>query len=545
MLTYFHGFIPGFWEQYEKVGLLNKNSGVRFCESLEIEEPLKFNNLARKGGELYSLIKSNNLPFYIDRLQGGCFLEKYPYDMELVKEYKNILGEKFFGFQMHEWSSNYLNDLNKLDRNNCAEWTKEAIEEAVLREFKYPNVFLEAMSAEEMLKTGKPQSYKDFVKVCEWLFSDRQNYVNGDLITCNSYFLAPNLEFKRGLKRTMPEIGAQTPNTRFQMAYARGMTKAYGAMLGAYYEPWGGQPFSACCYQKDNKNEWNIGSETFPFETQGENGGSSRSMQERMQLYAYFAGAEFFAEEWGVCNTFYDWNDFCLTPYGKIKRDFIRFTEKYEDIGTPVTPIAIVLPENLAILDTIDTEENKYLGFSVTGSVAEELKNIRKVLKMLFCETEEMMGTEKTSLLNCTVPDAIDIVHADKFNPDDYEYFVDLSGSDEFARKYSSKICKAEDVPELLDRILPFSAKGGAMKQLTRLRDGSYYLLLTNNSGVERTVANGERFLKEADSVVDIAIKEGLSLIKLEGKGEVHIKNDGMYFAEIPAGSWILCKIGK
>ena len=32
-------------------------------------------------------------PFYIDRLQGGCYIEDYPYDRTLIEEYKALLGD--------------------------------------------------------------------------------------------------------------------------------------------------------------------------------------------------------------------------------------------------------------------------------------------------------------------------------------------------------------------------------------------------------------------------------------------------------------------
>lgn len=38
--------------------------------------------------------------------------------------------------------------------------------------------------------------------------------------------------------------------------------------------------------------------------------GSSMSLLRRIFYYAFLAGAKFLAEEWGACNTFYDWNDF-------------------------------------------------------------------------------------------------------------------------------------------------------------------------------------------------------------------------------------------
>ena len=70
-----------------------------------------FNEVAKKGGELYKLIKEKKLPLYIDRLQGGDFIYHYDFDEELLAEYEELLGDDFYGFQIHEWLSNYHNDI--------------------------------------------------------------------------------------------------------------------------------------------------------------------------------------------------------------------------------------------------------------------------------------------------------------------------------------------------------------------------------------------------------------------------------------------------
>ena len=81
MFTYLHCYLPETWDAQVKAGLVRPGDGIRFVEEIEIEEHLKFNNLAAIGGDLYNYIKENRCPFYIDRLQGGCYLEQYPYDM--------------------------------------------------------------------------------------------------------------------------------------------------------------------------------------------------------------------------------------------------------------------------------------------------------------------------------------------------------------------------------------------------------------------------------------------------------------------------------
>ena len=542
MFTYFHAYMPETWASQVKAGLITSHAGIRFCQSIDIEERLKFNRLAAVGGALHRLVSETGMPFYIDRLQGGCYIENYPYDMGLVDVYRRMLGENFFGFQMHEWLSNYRYDLIKLRHLTCDQWNEETIAQYIMKKYPYPHVFLESMNAGEMAMLGQPASFEAYFANAEWLFRDRQNYTAGDVLPCDSSYMAYRLELQNGAKRIMAEIGNQTPNTRVQMAYARGMAKAYGATFGGYYEPWGGSPFSACCYHRLGKNEWNIGSADFPFKTCGENGGSSRSLQMRMHLYAVFAGASFFSEEWGMCNTFYDWTDFELSPYGKVKKEFMDLLVRHPDIGTPVAPIAVVLPREIPFLDNDFSDVPTLAEFPVDGTLAHKLKAVRQGLHDLFLTYDGHLGTENTCLINGSIPDALDIVHEDKFDPDAYAYLIDLTGTDAFAKVHANKLCQIEDVPALLDRLLPCTFRGAAMKQVTCCTDGTYNLLLTNNSGVSRTVAQGEQLLPEADTTVTITPKNNRGLTVLAGNGYLALDKD-RYRAEIPAGGWLMCRL--
>ncbi|MBQ9805381.1 MAG: hypothetical protein IJW49_02575 [Clostridia bacterium] len=67
-------------------GLGKDEAGVKFNQSLLLKDEYKFNNLAARGTELYHYLKEHRAPFYIDRLQGGCYIEEY--HMTLVEEYR-------------------------------------------------------------------------------------------------------------------------------------------------------------------------------------------------------------------------------------------------------------------------------------------------------------------------------------------------------------------------------------------------------------------------------------------------------------------------
>ena len=553
MFTYMHCYMNETWDGLVERGFIDENSGIRFTQGIRFKEEEKFNVLAKKDGKLYNLVKENNMPFYIDRLQGGTFIQDYKYDMELVNEYRKMLGDKFWGFQMHEWMNNICSDINRIKRTGCPfiegtrKWREEDIKSYILKEYPYKYIYLESMNAKEYAEFGCPENAEEYLPKVVELFKKRQEYTNGDLLPCDSCNVAYPIELKNGAKRIMAEIGAGTPDTRPQIAYTRGMAKAYNVPFGTYYEPWnsvdieGKRVFTACNYHRQKLNEWKINQDG-PYNTYGENGGSSRSMQMRLHLYSYMAGASFISEEWGMCNTFYDWNDFDITPYGKVKLDFINFTRKYNNIGKTCAPIAVVIPKELQVYEGVRTEEyDMFCGFETSENLKRLSKISRPILQKLFMETEEMIGSETIFMVNSRIPDAIDIVNEDNFDSSEYEYLVDATGNSEFAKKYASKICKLEDVEMLLDRLLPCIVEGGLHHIVNKTEDGVYYLMVFNNNGVVRSLENGEKTLKEADKTVVVECKDNRNLIMLEGNSACEY-GDGKYYVTVPAGGWFFGK---
>ncbi|MBQ7643192.1 MAG: hypothetical protein IJS67_04745, partial [Clostridia bacterium] len=470
-------------------------------------------------------------------LQGGCYIDEYPYDEQLLKEYKEMLGDNFWGFQMHEWMNNYRTDVFiKLAELPKKDWSEEKIKECIYKKYPFPCLFLESMTAAEMSFYGKPETVGEFYDNITDIYKKRLK--TGDLIPCDSGYLAYAFETACGSDRLMPEVGAQTPDTRIQIRYARGMTRKEGRSFGIYYEPWGGQPFSACCYQKEGKNEWGIGgSDDFPFETQGPNGGSSRSLQRRIFLYGYLCGAEFMGEEWGICNVFYDWKDFELSPYGQVKKEFIDFTRKYTDIGEVVTPMAAVLPKDMMVLDNL-YEDDVYCGFKVNS---EKTAKAKRGLRELFAKSLPMRGTEVNSLKNSDIPDAIDILNDDDEILSRYDYLIDLTGDENFRKKHEN-ICEVKEVKGILREILPCYAEGNAHWLLNYCKTGGYYLTVFNHSGIERSVEKGETELSEEKTTVKLELKKSLVPEVSEGNG-VLTKEGGVYTVTIPSGGWAFIKL--
>ena len=535
---YFHPYHPDTFDAMVECGLIKEGDGIKFSQSLLIKDEVKFNTLAAKGGKLYEYMEKTRAPFYIDRLQGGCYIEDYPYDMELIEEYKKLLGDNFYGWQMHEWMSNYRSDaLHKLGKLPADKWTEEEITAELMKQFPGRYVFLEAMNAKEMEEHGKPTTVEQFREHMFDIYRKRLR-TRGELIPCDSVFLAYDFEFKNGARLVMPEVGAQTSDARLQVSYARGEAKAYGQRFGVYYEPWGGSPFSACCYQKDGKNEWGIGeSKDFPFETKGPNGGSSRSLQWRVHLYAYMNNAAMISEEWGLCNTFVDWESFELSEYGKVKLDFLNFARKYTDIGAKLTPAAVVLPKELDVLEDV-RDLQTHCSQRIEPTKRCKLEKIKREILRVFSDATEYLGTEYRTLINSYMPDAVDMFNdgeAGKTIVDSYKYLIDLTGDKEFAAAHKNCV-KIDDLADLIREELPCTVDG-LHWMVNECESGGYYLTVFNNIGIERTVAKGEIKLPEGERSARVCFKNGAVPTMLEGDGTLIVDGDD-YRLTLPAGGF-------
>jgi hypothetical protein len=139
----------------------------------------------------------------------------------------------------------------------------------------------------------------------------------------------------------------------------RGAAWEYGRPFGVYYEPWGGKPFGCPCALEFSpwfansglrRDEWKT------FEPNiGEGFGSSRCLQRRLLYYTWLSGATWWAEEWGAENYFANWDDYPLTEYGRIVKEFREATAGLGQ-PEPIVPAAVVLPPDTRRIDL------KYVG---------------------------------------------------------------------------------------------------------------------------------------------------------------------------------------
>ena len=538
--TYFHCYTEELWEGYEKNGLLRENFGIRFMSHIRLPKELTFNELAKKGGKLYNYIKEHKCPLYVDRLQGGISIQSYEYDTDLVEEYKKLLGDNFLGFQMHEWLSNYMQDVHKLWEIPEEEWNKENIERRLREKYTTQFLYLESMPLEEFAAYGKPKDIKSLYNNMTRYYKDRAKKL--PLVPCSSLCFTYPFEAQAGAKIIMPEIGAQVPGMRIQLSFARGVCKAYGITLGAYYEPWGGDVGTTCTYHKEHKNEWRFHHSSRAIV--GENGGSSRSLHWRVHLYAYLSGAKMISEEWGGYNTFKDAENYELSEYGLVKKRFLDFVDKYPNIGEKLAPIAAVVSNDLLSLTTywdIEKDARKLFGYELEGEEFEARRSLLLAVDKIFGCNVLMTGSETRSLVNSTVPDAVDMLNESDGKPlQNYRYLINLTGDSSFEERYNNCI-SPEEVTEKLEQLLPCKVTGGLHYLVNRRGEDGYYLTIFNHSGVIRTVSDGDTVLYDTQKTAVVQLKDNRTLKPLEGSKNVSFK-DGKYYVTLTGGDYFFAE---
>ncbi len=567
MFKFIHTYTEDSFQGLFEKGLWREGDGLKLMHKNYLPKERSFNEIAKAGGLLYERIKQLNCPFYIDRFQGGIsFPYAYDYDKTLLEKYKEMLGDNFWGFQVHEWVSNFESE-NKRVIEAEKKWIAErgsldGFWEHYIEAVKTDSMalFVEAWSVEEWSKMKHPENINEFMDYVYKLWRLRAEQTGCPMFPADSGYLAPKIEIEMGAKMLLPEIGWQIEGTRVQLAYNRGMAKAANIPWGVYYECWGANQ-DGSDGSVDNRltvpysldvadNEWTEGNLRGDVikKTHGnpENGGSSRSLQERMWVYSYFSGAQFMGEEYGVCNTFRNLKDFELSEYGLVKKKFLDFTSKYPDLGETYTPVAIVLPAELPIY-TFEPAD-KYLGYPLEqkdSAFAEKIRNIKKIMNKLFYKKApdyDWVGRDAHCMQNTDYPDVFDIIHGDMHQAlEGYDYIIDLTGDADFAKAHSN-IVSVDELNDILTDILPCCFSETLHIVYNRTENG-WLVFVANNKGISRTADGGE-FADENTAIVSdiILTATDMKIIKLEGSGELLF--DGKeYKLSLAAGQWIILKI--
>ncbi|MCG3150288.1 MAG: hypothetical protein PCFJNLEI_03771 [Verrucomicrobiae bacterium] len=531
-------FIHGYDERYllglEKHGLWNAESGLKVTQHFATPTAEKFNSLAAGGGKLQRLIRDRHCPLYIDRLQGGTFYQRYAFDLALLREYQELLGDWFLGIQMHEWGSGCNADWNRI-RNQLATtpppWTEQQIHAAIKAvSVNQECIHLSCGTALEYSRKHYAETWPEYLDELAQLFQLRQDENAGLLLPCDSYTQATGLEYQLGARTVMPEIGAQIPMTRLQVALARGLSRARGRPWGVYYEPWGGKPFSAPHFFDGPLNEWRVDKTSFAYDftTYGPNGGSSRALQRRLYYYALLSGAHYLAEEWGVSNTFQNWRDYPLTPYGEIKKDFINFAATRPRLE-PFVPFAIVLPRECAVIDLFhlrSPETDVYLNRTLGPADRALFGHVRSVLRLFFAAAGTSLGNEAHVLTNNRLADCFDVLDEDAAATagGQYSCLIDASPDCRVARAnvggqtrtlLSTDLARLEsEIMQMIGVEFPCTVGGGIHWLLNR-QGQQWWLALFNNNGVERSTEHGDSFLSEANLPAVIHFKREPARLRL------------------------------
>ncbi len=582
-MIFFHVYNEECFNGLEINGLINKDSGFKIQHAFSVPLERQFNTFAAEGTKLYDLIKDNNYPFYVDRIAGGITYYPYKFDFNLIEKYKQILGDWFLGFQLHESASNrrYSDWYPIVSRmESKGPYDPDKLRKALQSHYAKshdgtPLYDLSHDTPEFYAKLKYADSYEDYIKEVSDMFRRRLNDTANNILPCDSYYLFTKLQDEMGMKTFMPEVGSQIPFMRISVALARGMARSSGKTWGTYYECWRPMTevsgFSMPCYNHDSINEWYLNQQIHPddFTSYGENGGSSRLLQNRIYYHALMSGAHYFSEEWGLNCSYTNMKTFELSPYGKIKKDFINTAEKLRGIQA-VTPFAIVLPRKYLCVELPEPFETStynsffgngnhrdvYMRSYLNSEDKEYFGHIEDVIKLIFGSYGKKYGNEGHVLTNSRFGDLFDLIYedADDKTLDSYEYLIDTTKNDSFitSKKNSrSNILSSKDLSELeekihiLEKSCMFCFVDGLHWLVSVDENRNNYLSIFNNEGNERNSSYGDKIDKQADHTVKITFKNKTQpcIIKTTDPQIKLEKIDTVNYAiTIPAAGFIILK---
>ncbi len=587
-MRFFHVYNEESFRGLEKNNMINRDTGFKIQNVFSVPEDRKFNNIAAVGGRLHSMIKNEKYPFYVDRIAGGITYQKYDYDKDLIREYENILGDWFLGFQLHESASNrrladwktLISKMGSKGPYDVAELDRLLKREsAVTPTGEILHSFSQG-SIEEYSKLKYAETIEEFIEEFRTLVKWRMDETLGHILPCDSFYQMTKLYDDLGIKTFMPEVGAQIPMMRKEVALARGVAKSSRKTWGLYYECWLGVPgvgHSMPCFNTELKNEWYLTQETHTddFTSFGKNGGSSRLLQDRVYNYALMSGADYFSEEWGLNCSYTDMETFELSEYGLLKRDFIHFAEKMRGVRAKV-PFAIVFPKETQCMQVLDyrfggerkdefigsfdkfkcvIKEEIYRHLDTEAPERADLIRCEAILSLLFKREDGVYGNEGHTITNSAFGDVFDIIYedADEAVFEKYDYLIDATLGARFSKKCEGKGLKILDsenlaelevkLQELIEEVMPCYVSEKLTWLVSEDEGGRRFLSLFNNEGNMRSRELGDTVDNAADKTFAVSFKEApnLSVIKTGKFGCEIVKQDDLtYTVKLPATSYAI-----
>ncbi len=572
-MKFFHVYNDHHIKGLEKNGLINKETGFKIQHNFSMPDAIKFNEFAAKGTALYNRIKDEKIPFYVDRIAGGTTWHNYAFDRTLIREYKEMLGDWFFGFQLHESGSNrrrseWVGTIKTMGHKGPYD-LEEMKAKRVQKKTAHNGQVLYSYSQDciEYWSTLKyAETYQEFTKEMLELFSRRMADTDNNIIPCDSYYMATKLQNDMGMKTFMPEVGCQIPLMRLQIALARGIANVNDKTWGAYYECWREVPgvgYCMPCFNTELMNEWYLRQDQHgdDFTSYGENGGSSRLLQDRIYHHAYMSGADYFAEEWGLNCSYTDMQDFTLSKYGMLKKQFIGRTLDMGKMKAQI-PFAIVLPTEYSCIELPDIFTDWKLGdyrktYMESPLTEEEINffgHVEDVLKLIFARVENI-GNEGHTLTNSRFGDLFDIIYED--TPNDklakYEYLIDATKEGRFLKAKQGSGLKvldssdieglANEINQITKQIMPVFVEG--LPWIVSTNDkGERFVTIFNNEGNERDLAKGDIIHSEADKKVQITFKDSVNptVAYAPVKIDIERESDNTFNVVIPAARYAIIK---
>ena len=573
-MKFFHVYNEKCYEGLVKNNLLNEDSGFKIQHAFSVPGELKFNEFAAKGTKLHSMIKNDKIPFYVDRITGGVTYHEYAFDKDLIREYENILGDWFLGFQLHESASNITDsDWKRIPELMGHDGPYDLEELKTKLVSKLTNVAdgtrlytLSHATPEYYALRKKPATVEEMLCQFEDVYKMRMEQTLGHMLPCDSYFLMNRLYEKLGVKTYMPEVGWQIADMRIAVAMSRGTAENAGKKWGTYYETWIAAPteFDASmpCFNDDPSNEWYLSQEQHPdnFTEHGAAGGSSRLLQKRIYYYSLMSGADYLAEEWGLNCSYSDMNTFELSEYGIAKKEFIDFARNHKNVKQ-VTPFAIVLPKEYACVEIhnpfrvrkIDQFSDTYMRIKLDDKQKAFNGHVENVLKLVYESYGEKYGNEGHVMTNSRFGDMFDIIYEDASDEvlSKYDAFVDASPDARFVNKNGNKyrVFSSENLDKLecdlkcrAQEVMPVVVDG-LHWLVSKNNDGIRYLSVFNNEGNYRARPVGDTVDRNADRRVKVSFKDVVDLKAIKcSSDEVKIEkqDDKTYFVTVPAAEFVI-----
>lgn len=572
-MKFFHVYNERSFKGLEVNNLLNKDSGIKIQHIFRLPNEIKFNELAKKDGKLYNMIKENNYPFYVDRIAGGTTYHDYKFDRALINEYKNLLGDWFLGFQLHESGSNRRHDWKNVIEKTGSKgpYNRDELFETIKHKFAWlpdgtPLAQLSQDNIDYFAKLKFPETYQAFTEEMKDMFIRRMKDTEGNIIPCDSYYLATKIQNDIGMNTFMPEVGCQIAQMRVAVALARGIASLSNKTWGVYYECWRelrGVGYCMPCFNNELLNEWYNTQipGTDDFTSYGVNGGSSRLLQDRIYQYALMSGADYFSEEWGLNCSYSDMKEFTLSDYGKVKKAFIKRAEKMHGVKAKI-PFAIVLPNRYSCIEIFDMfhewefgkRRAEYLEYPLTESEIEYFGHVEDVLKFVFARVGKEYGNEGHVMTNSRFGDLFDIIYedADMANLSKYDYLVDATKEGSFLKAKEGSGLKildsadfdklGQEIERLARGVMPVYVDGLHWLVSTDEK-GRNFLTIFNNEGNERDITAGDIIHSEADKKVKVEFKNATELkVNHEAvkKAEIKKVDDKTYNVVVPAAGYVV-----